>query len=120
MIIYLFLLLSLIIGFFLSVFISKKLSIYDYPSKRKIHNKPVLCIGGFYLFFGICFSTIIYSVLKNFTNLATVYISTKFIINFLIVSFSILILGVIDDKKGVDSVKKIIFLFIINLFFFHF
>jgi len=120
MTIYIFLILSLTIGFFLSIFISKKLSIYDYPSKRKIHHKPVLCIGGIYIFFSICFSTIIYFVLKNFTNFATVYISTKFIINFLIVSFSILILGVIDDKKGVDSVKKIIFLFLINLFFFSF
>ena len=91
MIIPFFLLLSLIMGFFLSIFFSKKLNIYDYPSKRKIHKKPVLCIGGFYLFFAICFSTIIYFVLKNFINFPIAYISTKFIINFLIVSFSILI-----------------------------
>lgn len=120
MIIYIFILISLIIGLFLSIFVSKKFNIYDYPSQRKIHNKPVLCIGGFYLFFAILFSTIIYLILKNFTNFAVIYISTKFIFNFLIVSFSILILGLIDDKKGVDSVKKIIFLFIVNLFFFSF
>lgn len=120
MIFYIFLFGSLIIGFYLSNLISKKLNIYDFPTKRKIHHKPVLCIGGIYFFFAIFFSIIIYFLLKNFTNFAISYVSLKFIFNLFLVSFFILILGILDDKNGVDSVKKIILLFIINLFFFSF
>ncbi len=117
MIIILSFIIFLIIGYTFSSYLSKKLKIYDFPSKRKIHKKPVLCIGGIYFFCAILFSVILYFILKNFSYFAIVYETPQFFINLLFVSLMILLLGVADDKISVNSLKKILFLFLINFFF---
>lgn len=113
-------LLSIFFSFTFSYHYTKKNYIYDIPNKRKIHTKPTLCIGGIYFFLALLFSILIYFYFKNFSDSATIYESGRFFLNVVITLLLILTLGIIDDKRGVKQLKKICFLFLINLFFFSF
>ena len=89
--------------------ISKFLNLYDLPDfKRKIHKQKVSCIGGFYIFFNI-----IYLLIFDFFNQDRLVIFEYFqyennnILFFFICFTTIFLVGIYDDKYGVNANTKL-------------
>ena len=89
--------------------ISQFFNLYDLPDfKRKIHKKKVSCVGGFYIFFNI-----IYLLIFDFLNQDQLIIFEYFqyendnIFFFFICLSTIFLVGVYDDKYGVNANTKL-------------
>lgn len=108
---------TLVVILFLSYFLSKKFDLYDIPSERKIHTKPILCIGGVFFYLITLFSIMSYLFFQDlFIDLPRANKRDLFAI-FLILS-CIFVIGIFDDLRGIDGFRKIIYLFLISLLFF--
>ena len=85
--IFIFLLSSLItlISIIILLHIARKLNLVDIPSKRKSHLGNVLLIGSLSILMGVCVST------------RGSLIDNNIFLTYMVSSFFILILGVIDD-----------------------
>ena len=94
--------------------IGKAFQILDKPSKRKIHNKEIVRIGGLALFISFIFGFFLFIVLNNFFELN--YYLTK--ISFIIIISSTLffLIGLADDSLNLSPFKRLLFQFIISSF----
>jgi UDP-GlcNAc:undecaprenyl-phosphate GlcNAc-1-phosphate transferase len=80
----------------LIIVLAKKFSIIDRPNGRKIHKKPIPLLGGLGLFMGFITSILIYLPMD-----------TK-MIGFVISSFIIVVLGILDDIYDIKARKKLV------------
>jgi UDP-GlcNAc:undecaprenyl-phosphate/decaprenyl-phosphate GlcNAc-1-phosphate transferase len=114
------LLLFLINGLFLikNDSISNLFQLYDHPDfKRKIHKKKISCIGGFYLFANLVL-LISYNFFASNKLIPFEYFQNE-ITNFyffLITFLTIFLIGIYDDKYGIEPNKKLILFVSIILF----
>jgi len=87
-------------------FVAKKLNILDFPSERKIHQKPVSLLGGIPIF--IAFNlTFFMGIFFNYEYLEKFFTSkwkSIFILQFIILG-----IGIFDDIKKVSPGIKILF-----------
>ena len=95
-----------IFGFFKQF--SNLINIYDIPDDRKLHKGPISLAGGVYLFICIYFY-LIFSYFINDSNLNLLFGSNTEIINFIIISLSFFLIGLVDDKRNISANRKIIF-----------
>jgi UDP-GlcNAc:undecaprenyl-phosphate GlcNAc-1-phosphate transferase len=98
-------------------YLSKKIKIYDFPDKsRKLHNIPTSCIGGILLFINIIILYILSlynnNIFYNFFSLNSHEASYVFIIS----TFFIFIIGIIDDKIKLNSYLRFFLLIILSYF----
>jgi UDP-GlcNAc:undecaprenyl-phosphate GlcNAc-1-phosphate transferase len=86
--------------------VAKKLNIFDFPSDRKIHKKPMPLLGGIPIF--IAFNlAIFFGILFNFQYLKKFYTPKWKLI--LISQLIILGIGIFDDIKRVKPGIKLLF-----------
>ena len=93
-------------------FIEKKINIFDYPNKKKIHSKKISSLGGVIFLLNI----IIYLIYINFfqsSSFSNIFGFTSNISNivFIISILFLFFLGIIDDK--IDLAASIRFLFLV-------
>jgi UDP-GlcNAc:undecaprenyl-phosphate GlcNAc-1-phosphate transferase len=121
---YIYLLFFLIIVpvfFYLSFIISKKINLIDNPdNKRKLHFKPVLLVGG--IFFEIIFVIFFIIFFLNYKNILINFPNEKYADFFIIfISISVLFLiGILDDKKNINPLLKLLLVFLTFYFSFYF
>ena len=114
-------LISLLLSFLfipLSIFLSKQFNVYDWPDKRKVHARPVPRWGGLGMFLSFVvtlvairflfpgFRTMLVEKLKFTSRLIpnlTLEIQLMGILAGLVL---VLILGMIDDARGVRAITK--------------
>ncbi len=92
------LLLSFCSTYFLTIFMinaGKKLDFNDYPSKRKVHQRPIPVTGGIAVFTGF------------FVAIARNMVFTDQVKGILIGSTIIFFLGLLDDKYNLSSLVKL-------------
>lgn len=98
--------------------LSEYFRLYDYPDfKRKIHTKKISCIGGIYLCINLLL-LILYEFLSSDNLIPFEYFQNE-ITNFfffLISLLSIFLIGIYDDKYGLQPNKKLILFISIILF----
>jgi len=114
-------LISILLSLFfvpLSIFLSKQFDVYDIPDKRKVHTRPIPRWGGLGIFLTFVITLIIIRYISpQFRNLLIGKLSytSKFIGNLsletqiagLLTGMTfVLILGMIDDKRGVRALTK--------------
>ena len=113
-----------VLGFFISIFsvpfskkLGKKFNIYDFPDKRKEHQKPIIRIGGLGIVLSYYLSIFLLSIISN------VYLNIDFLGNFsksiLILPFFIFLIGFIDDKYAISPLLRLIFQISISIFAWH-
>jgi UDP-GlcNAc:undecaprenyl-phosphate GlcNAc-1-phosphate transferase len=113
---------SVLINFFIILKykeISNFLNIYDYPDKeRKIHLKKVPLIGGLIVYINFLLFFIFVIFVPDFfeENLKSLFQSKLSFFYLFLISSSILILGVYDDKKNLNANLKFIILVILTFF----
>ena len=113
---------SVLINFFIILKykeISNFLNIYDYPDKeRKIHLKKVPLIGGLIVYINFLLFFIFVIFVPDFfeENLKSLFQSKLSFFYLFLISISILILGVYDDKKNLNANLKFIILVILTFF----
>ena len=98
-------------------YLSKKINICDFPDNtRKIHSVPTPCIGGVFLFINI----FILYILSFFNNN---FFYNFFLLNlyeakyaFIISTFLIFIIGIVDDKIKLNSYLRFFLLIILTFF----
>ncbi|MBU2568280.1 MAG: undecaprenyl/decaprenyl-phosphate alpha-N-acetylglucosaminyl 1-phosphate transferase [Elusimicrobia bacterium] len=104
-----------------AIFLSRKANIYDWPGRRKVHSRPVPRWGGVGIFLSVILTLVtIYYVFPQFRELlsyelkdtkskfiSTISIQTQ-LIGVLLGSTFVLVLGMIDDKKPVRAVTKLL------------
>ena len=92
-------------------YICQKLGIIDTPDeKRKIHKKPMPLIGGL-----ACYISFILSLIISILYLEPENIKNLLI--FFLISSSIFVFGLLDDRNNIKaSIKSLIFLIIVFLF----
>ena len=112
-VIFLILIIINILFYFSNYKIANYFNLMDIPDKvRKIHTKKVPLTGGFYLFINIL--TIFFvSSYFNFTN------NSILNINILIFIFIIFIIGIFDDKYGINANLKLFLSIIFFTVFLH-
>jgi UDP-GlcNAc:undecaprenyl-phosphate GlcNAc-1-phosphate transferase len=98
-------------------YLSRKIKIYDFPDKnRKLHNIPTSCIGGVFLFINIfiLYMLSLYNneIFYNFFSLNSYEASYAFIIS----TFFIFIIGIVDDKIKLNSYLRFFLLIILSYF----
>lgn len=76
-----------------------KFNIVDKPNERKVHEKPKALLGGLALYIGIVLTYLMY---MNF-------IVTKQNISIILLSFFLVIVGVIDDVFDLRAIVKLMF-----------
>jgi len=104
-----------------TIFLSKQLNVYDWPARRKVHSRPIPRWGGVGIFLG-CFLTIMiaYSLFPQFRELLSYQLEQPRsrlvgglslhtqLIGIFIGSLFVLLLGMIDDKKPVRALTKLL------------
>lgn len=104
-----------------SIFLSRQLDIYDWPGRRKVHTRPIPRWGGVGIFLTCVLTVVImYSIFPQFRELLSFKtLPTKSrvigvlslrtqLIGIFIGSFFVLLLGMIDDKKPVRALTKLL------------
>ncbi|MDI6640867.1 MAG: MraY family glycosyltransferase [Elusimicrobiota bacterium] len=103
-----------------TILLSRKFNVYDWPSRRKVHTRPVPRWGGFGIFVSVVISIICaYLIFPEFTKFLSEKLvhESKFIgklslstqlVGILLGSLLVLVLGMIDDKKQVAAVTKLL------------
>ena len=104
-------LIIILINFFLfkiNESVAKKINLYDIPNNiRKLHKKPTPLNGGIFYFVNL-FLIFIFDIFFNNFNLISVFGLSNEVnsILTLLVVFSLLILGIIDDKISLKPISK--------------
>ena len=94
--------------------LSNHLNVYDIPDDRKLHKGKISLAGGVYIFICI-YLYLIFSYFENNSELALLFKTNTEIINFMIVSLSFFLIGLVDDKKNISANRKILFFFTLIL-----
>jgi UDP-GlcNAc:undecaprenyl-phosphate GlcNAc-1-phosphate transferase len=103
-----FVLFNFIILFFFN-YIKNKINIYDYPdNKKKLHNKPIPLLGGWFFLFNLIF----------FLTLKTKFLSSLEV-NVILCSLFFLVIGALDDKYHLSPYSKFLSLSIALIFLFY-
>jgi UDP-GlcNAc:undecaprenyl-phosphate GlcNAc-1-phosphate transferase len=98
-------------------YLSKKIKIYDFPDKsRKLHNIPTPCIGGVLLFINIFILYILSLYNNNFFYNFFLLNSYEASYVFIISTFFIFIIGIVDDKIKLNSYLRFFLLIILSYF----
>ncbi len=90
--------------------IGKNLNLYDFPGKRKIHNKPIVRSGGIALFIAFIVPTLIFSSFIDINTEIIYVISGGSLIFFLI--------GLFDDFYNISPYIKLCLQIIFTFFLF--
>ena len=118
-------LIILLFNFFLfsnNHFFAKKINLYDLPnSKRKLHKFSIPLNGGVFYFLNILL-IFIFDIFFNDFKLVSIFNFTNEIniLFTLVIMFSLLLLGIIDDKISLTPISKSAISIIIFLSFFSF
>lgn len=84
--------------------LSRRLGWIDHPSDRKVHPRPTPTIGGLAIFAGVAAGLLVSRVVPF---LASLHETTSDVEAALLGSLVILVVGVIDDAKGVSALGKL-------------
>jgi UDP-GlcNAc:undecaprenyl-phosphate/decaprenyl-phosphate GlcNAc-1-phosphate transferase len=110
-----------LINFFLFSFnkkISDKINLYDVPDARKLHKNPVSLNGGIFYFINLLIIFVIDIFFNNFYLLGSLGFENEVnSILTLLVIFSLLLLGIIDDKISLKPISKTLVSLIIFFIF---
>ena len=119
----LFLILIILLNFFLLIkfnFYSKFFKIKDEPDNvRKIHKKKTKVLGGTIILINLIFYALFFLIVDK-EYLELIHDSQKNFIIFIITALSMYIIGLLDDKKNLPALNKLIFTILIissSLFF---
>lgn len=121
---FLFLLLNLFFMFLL-IWNNKKLSkiynIFDVPNSRKLHKTPVSLSGGMYIYIFFIFYFISFVLIFNLEIFLNTYLffSLKDLIVFFVILTFLFIIGILDDKFGITSFKRIFLYFFLIYIYVH-
>lgn len=85
--------------------ISLKMNIFDFPSERKIHQKPIPPLGGTIFFINFLFIYFFSTIFRFEESFLNGYFLTALSLMFL--------LGLVDDKKNLNSKNKFLILSIL-------
>ncbi len=80
--------------------------IVDYPTPRKIHQKPIPLLGGLGIFLSFTFTTLIFWFQGK---LVDINISNTYIAAILIAGLTLVIGGVLDDRYNLKPYQQFIF-----------
>lgn len=94
----------ILISFIFSYLIGNRYKLFDYPSSRKIHNFPVLNIGGMGIILSLIFSIYLFDYSFNFNQI-------------ILFSFYFSFLGFIDDRLSINPIYRILIQAIIAGYF---
>ena len=99
--------------------IAKRINLYDIPNIRKLHKKPVPLNGGIFYFINLFIIFIIDIFFNNFDLISVFGLSNEVssILTLLII-FTLLLVGIIDDKISLKPITKTLLSLII--FFYQF
>lgn len=89
--------------------IAERLKLFDYPSPRKIHSKPIPRLGGVSIglsFFLILIGYTLASNRLNFSGSEWIFIDQR-LIGVILGLLILLVVGIWDDLKGVKAYKKL-------------
>jgi len=98
------------------IFALKK-GILDKPNDRKVHLKPIPILGGIAIYFGFMIAVIVGLLIAN---LFAFKLSLIPIIGILVCATLMVLVGVIDDVKGISALTKFVFQLIIAAFVIYF
>ncbi len=99
--------LNIIIYLFNNKF-SKIINVYDLPNTRKIHKSKTPLIGGYIVLLNvILFSILVFANFYNLNSINHIFQSKFQYIIFLTITFSIFLLGAIDDKINLNPNLKL-------------
>lgn len=94
-----------------SIMLARKFDVLDYPRARKVHRQPLPRWGGIGIFLGFMASlAVLFFVMPSFRELLT-YGAGELLKEFAGIIFGsavVFVLGLIDDKKSVRSVTKLL------------
>ena len=113
---------SILLNFFLfsfNDFIAKKINLYDYPNiQRKFHKFPIPLNGGIFYFINLLL-IFIFDIFYNDFKIIGVFgfVNEVDAILTLLIIFSLLVLGIIDDKISLKPLNKSIISMLIFLAF---
>ncbi|MBU2614307.1 MAG: undecaprenyl/decaprenyl-phosphate alpha-N-acetylglucosaminyl 1-phosphate transferase [Elusimicrobia bacterium] len=103
-----------------AIFLSRKFNVYDMPNRRKVHTRPIPRWGGLGIFLSISgclllvyylfpqFSQLLASELKQKSKLIGTLTLFDQLMGILTGGVFVLILGMIDDKKNVQALIKLL------------
>ena len=114
-------LLIVLINFFLfrvNEKVAKKINLYDIPNIRKLHKKPIPLNGGIFYFINLLIIFIIDIFFNNFNLISFFGLSNEVssILTILVV-FSLLLVGITDDKISLKPITKTLLSLIIFFIF---
>jgi len=114
-------LLIVLINFFLfrvNEKVAKKINLYDIPNIRKLHKKPIPLNGGIFYFINLLIIFIIDIFFNNFNLISFFGLSNEVSsILTLLVVFSLLLVGITDDKISLKPITKTLLSLIIFFIF---
>lgn len=99
-----------VIGTPVSILLARKFDVLDYPRSRKVHRQPLPRWGGIGIYLGFFFALFVVSFLPPFKNLMA-YKSGELLKQLSGIIFSgtlVFGLGLIDDKKSLRAVTKLL------------
>ncbi|RLC48781.1 MAG: hypothetical protein DRH57_01600 [Candidatus Cloacimonadota bacterium] len=98
--------------------LSTKWKFYDIPDERKIHQNPTPLMGGIAIYIGFLVGLLcIIIFFQNLYHLPKINIISDKVIGFIIASTMIIILGLIDDKFGMNPIVKFSGQILVSLIF---
>ncbi len=80
--------------------LANKTNFLDNPAARKVHLKATPLLGGLAVFFG-------FFVLTVYAIITTIYSFNKAVVGYLIGALIIVLVGIIDDKQGMNPILKL-------------
>ena len=83
----------------LSRYLGKKLKIFDFPNKRKIHQGIVLRAGGITIFCSFALTQLFCFLFLDFKTIETIHLD--FLFKMTICSFLFFLLGLFDDLASI-------------------
>ena len=80
---------------------ANKTNFLDNPGARKVHKKATPLLGGLAVFFG-------FFVLTIYAVITTIYTFDKAVVGYLIGALIIVLVGIIDDRHGMNPILKML------------
>ena len=102
----------LILNVFFIIFFnkfSKLVNLFDNPdNKRKLHKKPIACIGGFLIFINLFIYFIFVQYNFFYLNILLPYFDNYDFCIFFLISIIFFLIGFIDDQFNLNANTKLI------------